>query len=373
MIGDPKLERLIVKASLEAGEYIRAHSFDYGELSWKKEDDPVTELDRKTELLIRRIFGNDYNFLGEEYGFEDNGSDTTIIIDPIDGTKSFINKEFRTSVSIAAQRGGDIIAGVVNDFMRGISYVGLDEVFYLVGGARFPFSAHRGIRSRIFVDNDLLGIYNNLDKKGFSTVSSTGSFALAMAQLAAGLTDGMISPPGKGNKWDVAAGYHLLRLTGHDISDYFGNPFDVDRADLGLVASDSSITEKLKEVLSAASNTSVRCVLREDNDIVKNKVLLLQRSKGVGYNKWCLPGGKVDFGEDLATALKREVKEETDLDIYNISPIGRIRNGTHTTEYFAADYRGSPRLNQESKAYVFDDAFKDYQFAFRDREILDEL
>lgn len=51
----------------------------------------------------------------------------------------------------------------------------------------------------------------------------------------------------------------------------------------------------------------------------KGKILILKRNKSMEMhpNKWSFPGGKVLKGEDLFTALKREIKEETNLDIEN--------------------------------------------------------
>ncbi len=43
-----------------------------------------------------------------------------------------------------------------------------------------------------------------------------------------------------------------------------------------------------------------------------SRVLLMQRSDN---GLWCLPGGQVDPGEPVATAVAREVKEETGLDV----------------------------------------------------------
>ena len=52
--------------------------------------------------------------------------------------------------------------------------------------------------------------------------------------------------------------------------------------------------------------------------IHNKKVLLLQRSRnrksGKGYGEWEFPGGKVEFGEDFHTTLRREIKEETGLE-----------------------------------------------------------
>ncbi len=54
-----------------------------------------------------------------------------------------------------------------------------------------------------------------------------------------------------------------------------------------------------------------------------DKVLLLKRSsmEDCYKNLWETPGGKINFGENLKEALKREVKEETNLDIEVFIPV----------------------------------------------------
>ena len=51
--------------------------------------------------------------------------------------------------------------------------------------------------------------------------------------------------------------------------------------------------------------------------LFKGKVLIIQRSDNddIGANTWECVGGKLNFGEGLEEALKREVKEESNLDI----------------------------------------------------------
>lgn len=55
--------------------------------------DPVTQADRDAEQAMRQMISRTYpahNIKGEEFGFEDKGSDFTWVLDPIDGTRSFI-------------------------------------------------------------------------------------------------------------------------------------------------------------------------------------------------------------------------------------------------------------------------------------------
>ena len=51
----------------------------------------------------------------------------------------------------------------------------------------------------------------------------------------------------------------------------------------------------------------------------KDKFLILKRNKNLEVHpgKWSFPGGKVILGEDLFSTLKREIKEEANLDIEN--------------------------------------------------------
>jgi 8-oxo-dGTP diphosphatase len=61
------------------------------------------------------------------------------------------------------------------------------------------------------------------------------------------------------------------------------------------------------------------------------KVLLGKRSGQLFQGKWALPGGTVEFGEDFLTAARREVKEETGLDV-EIASIVNV-----ATEYLTPD------------------------------------
>jgi len=51
------------------------------------------------------------------------------------------------------------------------------------------------------------------------------------------------------------------------------------------------------------------------------KMLLMQESKKRSDNKWALPGGGLDFGEDNRAALTREIKEEMGVEFSYISKV----------------------------------------------------
>lgn len=233
------IEHAIAAAHL-AGAYLRAHAFDDDAPQWKKKDDPVTAHDREAEHLIKEYLDVHApgNYLGEEHGSSDNGRAVTYIIDPIDGTKEWVSRGFRCSTSIGIAENGELTGGVVYDFMRDITYAGhRGQLLILHDGKVTPWSAPPSLgKIRIAVDrHDALE--KRLPRDRFSVCDAKGSIALAMAHVAAGIYDGMVSVDiGKGNLWDVAAGTYLCRAAHVRLSDAYGRPFDEHRARDGIVA-----------------------------------------------------------------------------------------------------------------------------------------
>src|ERR1700733_10217009 len=80
-------------AARQAGQFALSY-FDQGiAIEWKPDQSPVTMADRGAEELLRKSllgrFPND-GFLGEEFGDTPGSSGYRWIIDPIDGTRSFV-------------------------------------------------------------------------------------------------------------------------------------------------------------------------------------------------------------------------------------------------------------------------------------------
>ena len=87
----------------------------------------------------------------------------------------------------------------------------------------------------------------------------------------------------------------------------------------------------------------------------EGKLLLLKRAKSPGHGFWSLPGGRVEFGESLHTALAREVDEEAGLknDIVALAGWREVLPGAgggghYLIMSFAARWvANEPRLNEE--------------------------
>jgi 8-oxo-dGTP pyrophosphatase MutT (NUDIX family) len=95
----------------------------------------------------------------------------------------------------------------------------------------------------------------------------------------------------------------------------------------------------------------------------KQRVLMLLRSDN---DCWCFPGGSTDLGEELEQSAKREVYEETGLNVLHLE-LFHVFSGEelhyiypHGDEvyiidvvYTSSQYEGEIRLNDESKTYQF--------------------
>ncbi|MDQ4114114.1 MAG: inositol monophosphatase, partial [Actinomycetota bacterium] len=118
---------LAVATARAAADLVRERAAGVVEVAATKSTatDVVTEADRDTEALIRRLISRERPedaFFGEE-GEETMGtSGVRWIVDPIDGTVNFLYGLPSYAVSIAAEYAGEVVAGAVVDVPRGTLY-----------------------------------------------------------------------------------------------------------------------------------------------------------------------------------------------------------------------------------------------------------
>lgn len=110
-----------LKAALEAAraaaEVINAFYRHQPRVRTKPDESPVTEADERAEEVIRAALQRHfpgYGFYGEETGQYAMGAESIWLVDPIDGTKSFVREQPFFSTQIALLRAGELVLGVSN-------------------------------------------------------------------------------------------------------------------------------------------------------------------------------------------------------------------------------------------------------------------
>jgi len=113
------MSNLYLEAALEAAKAAREVILSYYRsnlnIELKEDRSPVTEADRAAEICIRDVLLErfpEHGMYGEEYGDINPGAEYTWLVDPIDGTKSFIQAYGFFSTQIALLHNGKLIVGV---------------------------------------------------------------------------------------------------------------------------------------------------------------------------------------------------------------------------------------------------------------------
>jgi len=189
----------------------------------------VSTADHRAERILRQELQHgrpDYGFLMEESGASP-GSDPEHrwIVDPLDGTTNFLHGLPHFCISIALERAGEIVAGVVLDPI-------MDELFWAEKGVGAYLNDRRlRVSSRRQLSHALIATgtpYDPGQRARFlrqvdsvmdivANVRHMGAAALDLAYVAAGRLDGYWEYGL--SAWDVAAGMLLVREAGGYISD----------------------------------------------------------------------------------------------------------------------------------------------------------
>jgi myo-inositol-1(or 4)-monophosphatase len=257
------LLELAIRAAREAGELLRANLGRHIEVHKKGPIDLVTEVDIASERLIKGLIATHYPrhaVLGEETGTSGSApaAEYLWIIDPLDGTTNYAHGYPCFCVSIAVERRGELLAGVIYDPTR-------DELFAAERGSGATLN-NRPIRvsdtaplSRAllvtgFPYNISAGEFTNLEHfRNFSlnaqAVRRDGSAALDLCYVACGRFDGFWELALKA--WDTAAGSLIVAEAGGRVTDFSARAFDVRRPE--CVASNGLVHDEMLAVLRLAA------------------------------------------------------------------------------------------------------------------------
>jgi myo-inositol-1(or 4)-monophosphatase len=211
---------------------------DFGEIeqlqvSVKGPGDFVSTADLKAERTLKAELMRarpSYGLLFEEGGAAP-GSDPRYrwIVDPLDGTTNFLHGIPYFAISIAVERDGEIVAGLVYEPVRDEMYWAEKGAGAYVNDRRLRVSARRQLADAV-IGTGFAPAARNQEPAQFAAFAAVmaatagirrmGSAALDLAYVAAGRYDGFwqfgLSP------WDLAAGILLVREAGGYVSDLAG-------------------------------------------------------------------------------------------------------------------------------------------------------
>ena len=212
-----------LKAAEESAIIIKDYfkKIDYVYQKNKNYRDLVSEVDSLSEQKILEILKEKFthhNFLAEESGFENNGSDYTWIIDPLDGTVNYTRGIKMCAISLALKYKSQTILGIVyNPFSEELYYASHKKSAYL-NGSKINVSNNKKIRDCLIIgglssdasknNSKQFSAFRKLNNKSLG-VLRIGTAAYGLALLAKGSVDVFF---GNGLKeWDVEAGIHIVK------------------------------------------------------------------------------------------------------------------------------------------------------------------
>jgi inositol-phosphate phosphatase / L-galactose 1-phosphate phosphatase / histidinol-phosphatase len=200
---------------------------------------PVTAADRAAELAMRAIIENrfpDHGIIGEEFGSVRENAEFVWVLDPIDGTKSFISGVPLFGTLIALTRMGRPVVGVIDQPISRERWMGATGRQSTLNGAPIHCRASSDLEAAtLFATTP--DMFRGSDAEGFARVSAAvkltrfGADCYAYGLLAAGFIDLVVEASLK--PYDFCAVVPIVEGSGGVATDWRG-------AELGL-ASDGRI------------------------------------------------------------------------------------------------------------------------------------
>ncbi|MSQ24204.1 MAG: inositol monophosphatase [Chloroflexi bacterium] len=229
----PLLEAALAAAGA-AGQLQLAHFRKTMTVEMKADATPVTQIDRDSEVAIRRVLAEaapGFGFLGEESSsVEDAGplrSGSRWIVDPLDGTKKFVRGLPFFGPCIALEQDGELVLGVMHLPALGETLWADRGAGAFLNSERIHVSAQRDLSQAYVVHDNEIEFYRrgwgqSLQRLVEHAYHNPGFLDLySYACLACGRVDAVVmvgeSP------WDVAAAKVIVEEAGGRLSDFRGS------------------------------------------------------------------------------------------------------------------------------------------------------
>jgi myo-inositol-1(or 4)-monophosphatase len=211
-----------------SGEIIRKYFRNPLDVDAKPDSTPVTIADRQSELIMRELISQrypDHGVLGEEFEDVNPGAEFQWILDPIDGTKTFVSGTYLFGTLIALLKDGKPMWGAINNPITDQFLIGNGITTWLNGDPVKVRECQSIELSTLLTTNPLTvhqlhngSAFENLTRrvKLFRTWGDCHGYYL----VATGYADIMVDAAMY--VWDVAALIPIIEGSGGKITDYLG-------------------------------------------------------------------------------------------------------------------------------------------------------
>jgi myo-inositol-1(or 4)-monophosphatase len=227
------------EAARAGGRVLLAHRYEPLEISHKEpQQEVVTNVDRLSDTaicaILRRAFPH-HTLVSEESETRQTASPYTWIVDPLDGTESYIRGLHYSAVTIALTHAGQMCLGVVYHPFHDEIYTALGDEPTTVNGHPVHVTDVDDLRqARLIMDysprDALRQQFNALEwERGIKQMFRFGgSIALNMCQVAKGAVDGYVygRTRNRVKSWDIAAAALLVRGAGGRVLNQQGHTLD---------------------------------------------------------------------------------------------------------------------------------------------------
>lgn len=239
---------------------VYARPFD---VEYKAPQDPVTEADRRANALICELLEKEFPgvpIVAEESdpatfsSFRD--SERVFFVDPVDGTREFVDRNGEFAVMIGVLEGTRAVASVIDAPARGEIFAGWvgSGAFVIRDGKQTPIHVSNITDMR---QGRIVGSRSHRGpqlEKALATLSPRevlvmGSAGLKGTLVASGVVEAYVAPGYAGKRWDACATDALVTAAGGILTDTYGDPIDYRSPSLnndrGLLCSNRHVHQSL--------------------------------------------------------------------------------------------------------------------------------
>ena len=219
----------IVELAEKSGALIRPYFASHDlDIELKADQSPVTVADREAEALLREAIGRrfpDHGILGEEHGPDRPDAEFVWVLDPIDGTQSFVAGSPLFGTLIALLHAGRPVLGAIHQPVLRQLCLG-DGATTTLNGRSARVRPCASLEAATLLTTDLFSPARYQDGAAFAALSRRAALFRTWGDcygyllLATGWADVMCDPIM--NPWDIAALIPVVRGAGGVISDWHG-------------------------------------------------------------------------------------------------------------------------------------------------------